>query len=288
VSNRATLLLIAIFGILLLAFHATVKKRPGGKDIEEMADFMKRPTKWQGKLAPDFEAESLDGGKFKLSEQVGRKVVILNFFATWCEPCNAEMPELAAYFEKHRDEPFTMIAIDADEKNDKVREFVKRHRVGFPAVIDRGGKLQELYGVRSYPTTVFIGTDGIIHVYQIGPVMNGDVAFDSFYRQSQETLRSGKGITPEAYLRLLKEQEARKGPAKEDTDEQKQQLTGRAKSIAERMTCPCGCDHKVAECGCKTAKGIRESLAKRDLSGKTDLQVIKELNKEFCEKDDNC
>lgn len=282
-SNRTTLLLIALLGVLVLAFHATVKKHPDGKEVEEMSDFMKRPAKWQGKYAPEFEAELLNGGKFKLSEQIGKKVIVLNFFATWCDPCNAEMPELVGYFDRHSLDPFVMIGVNADEKSDKVQEFVSRHKVRFPTIIDRGGRLQKLFGVRSYPTTVFIGTDGIIHIYQIGPVMNADVAFDSFFRQGQEILKSGKGIAPEAWLKQVN------APEKEDKEEKKEpKLTGRAQVIVEKMGCPCGCDHKVAECGCKTAKGIKESLAKRDLSGKTDIQVIKELNKEFCLKDDNC
>lgn len=287
-NNRTSLLLIVIVSMLILAFHATVKKRPDGKEVEQISDLIKRPAKWQGKYAPDFEAEFLDGGKFKLSEHVGKKVVILNFFATWCDPCNAEMPELVTYYGKHSDEPFVMIGVDADEKNDMVRDFVKRHKVAFPTIIDRDGKLQKLYGVRSYPTTVFIGPDGIIHIYQIGPVMNADVAFDSFYRQGQDEIKNGKGITPEAYLKLLKEQDAKKEPDKGEPEVANNKLSGRPKTIAEKMNCPCGCDHKVIECGCKTAKGIKESLTKRDISGKTDVQVIKELNKEFCQKDDNC
>ena len=287
-NNRKTLVLIAILGVLVLAFHANAKKRPGGKEVDELADFMKRPTKWQGKYAPDFEADFLENGKFKLSEQIGKKMIIINFFATWCDPCISEMPELVAYLGKHGNEPLMMIGVDADEKNDKVKEFVSRHKINFPVIVDHGGKLQKLYGVRSYPTTVFIGTDGIIHIYQIGPVMNADVAFDSFYRQGQDVLNSGKGITHESYIKHLQEQDAKKEPDKEDEEKPEAKLSGRAKTIAERMNCPCGCDHKVIECGCKTGKGIKENLTKRDLNGKTDVQVIKELNKEFCEKDDNC
>lgn len=288
-NNRRTLLLIAILSLLVLAFHSTVKKRPGAKEVDEMADFMKRPGKWQGKYAPDFEAEQLDGRKFRLSDHIGKEVVILNFFATWCDPCNTEMPELVAYFEKHKNDHFTMIAINADEKREALRGFTEKHRVAFPGIIDRGGSLQKLYGVRSYPTTVLIGTDGIIHLYQIGPVANADVAFDTFFRQGQESVGSGKGIGKDAYLAALKAQEAKKEPEKEDKDEEKKpELTGRAKTISDKMDCPCGCSDKVAKCGCKTAKGIKTSLSKRDFSGKTDAQVIKELNKEFCVKDDNC
>lgn len=288
-SNKTTVLLIALLGILVLAFHATVKKSPDGNEMAQLTDSMKRPARWQGKFAPDFEAEFLAGGKFKLSEQIGKKVIVLNFFATWCGPCAAEMPELVGYFDKHGGEPFVMIGVDADEKRDKVQVFADRHKVRFPVVIDQEGKLQKLYGVRSYPTTVFIGTDGIIHIYQIGPVMNADVAFDSFYKQGQELLMSGKGITPETYRQMVAAQDAKKEPETGEPGEKKApQLTGRAKAIADKMGCPCGCEHKVSECGCKTGKDIKAALAKRKLDGKTDAEVIKELNKEFCAKDDNC
>ena len=193
-----------------------------------------------------------------------------------------------AYAGKHALDPFVMIGVDADEKKDTVNAFVAKHKVGYPVVIDRDGKLQKLFGVKSYPTTVFIGTDGIVHIYQIGPVMNADVAFDSFFRQGQDLIKGGKGITADAYLKVVKEQEAKKEPEKAEEEKPGKKLTGRAKTIAEKMNCPCGCDHKVGGCSCKTAKGIRESLSTRDLTGKTDVQVIRELNKEFCEKDDNC
>jgi len=281
-------LLIVFVGVLMLAANASIKKQPEGKEIDEMSDFMKRPAKWQGKYAPDFEADLLEGGKFKLSEQIGKKVIIINFFATWCGPCISEMPELTAYFNKHSKEPFIMVGIDADEKSETVKGFVTQHKISFPVIIDRERKLQKLYGSRSFPTTIFIGTDGIIHIYQIGPVTNADVAFDSFYKEAQTALTNGKGITPEAYLNFLKVQDANNVPDKEEGEKPENKLSGRAKTIAEKMTCPCGCDHKVSECGCKTGKEIRKNLAARDLTGKTDAQVIKELNKEFCEKDDNC
>lgn len=290
-TNKTTLWLITILGVLLLAFHSTVKKKPEAKQTAELTDFMKRPANWQGKFAPDFEAKFLDGQEFRLSEQIGKKAIVLNFFATWCDPCNEEMPELVRYADRHGGaEPFLMIGIDADEKKDTVQKFTDRHKVSYPVIIDQDNKLQKLYGVRSYPTTVFIGTDGIIHIYQIGPVMNADVAFDSFYRQAQALLNSGKAIDPTAYKKLVAAQEANREPEKDEKAEKDKgpQLSERAKGIAAKMNCPCGCDHKVSDCGCKTGKDIKNALAKADLTGKTDSDVIKQLNKEFCVKDDNC
>jgi hypothetical protein len=172
-----------------------------------------------------------------------------------------------------------------------VEEFVKRHKVTFPVAIDREKTLKKLFGVRGLPTTVFIGADGIIHIYQVGQIQNSDVAFEQAFRASVDLISSKKGVTREVYLKLLQAQTAgaaNEPAAMEEKDgDKKPLLTGRAAEIGGKMTCPCGCDHKINDCGCSTGKKIRERLKKMDLNGKSDTTVIQELNKEFCEKDDN-
>lgn len=288
--SKQRLVILCILAGLILSFHAVAKPKPEGKNIDQLADQMKQPAKWQGKIAPDFEIELLNGEKFHLADQIGTKAIIINFFATWCGPCNDEMPELAAYQSKHATEPLLMIAIDDDEKRDLVEGFVKRHNVAFPVAIDKEKTIKNLFGVRGLPTTVFIGADGIIHIYQIGQILNSDVAFEQAFRASRNLIDTQKGVTKDVYLKLLQAQTAHTvdepGSKNENEDDKKPLLTGRAKVVGEKMVCPCGCDHKINECGCSTGKKIRERLKGMDLNGKNDATIIKELNKEFCEKDD--
>jgi peroxiredoxin len=279
-SNKKILLLALVLFILTIVFHFHSKKQPTGEESEKIFDFLNRPIQWQGRYAPDFEIELMNGEKFRLSDHVGKQVIILNFFSTWCGPCKDEMPEFNAFYAKHKDDPFILIGINAGENSDTVRAFMKEFGIGFPLGIDNGDKIQTLYTVRSFPTTIFIGADGIVRNYEIGQIMNADIAFDTMYKMSMEIIKSGKGIAREAYLKNLSQQKDLNHANKEKDNQDR--LEGRAKVIAETMYCPCGCSDRVIDCNCKTAKDIRKKLTTSNLSGKTDEEIIKDLNKEFC------
>ena len=90
--NKSVLnILIVLTGVLLGILHYKLKPAPDEKQIREYAQSMSNSTEWQGKMAPDFELKTTDGQKFQVSENVGKKTIVLNFFATWCGPCRAEM-----------------------------------------------------------------------------------------------------------------------------------------------------------------------------------------------------
>lgn len=287
-KNKTLVLLSAVLAVIVVLFHLSAKKQPSD-DENSVFNSMNQPRKWQGRPAPDFTAEFLNGEKFTLSEQAGKKAIILNFFATWCGPCKEETPEFVRYFERRKEEPFVMIGIDADEAESTVRDFVRDYGVTYPIAIDRGGKLQRLFSVRAFPTTVFIGVDGLVHIYEVGEIRNADIAFNGLLTASVGMIKSGTGITKEAFLalRAQKGNEAQAVPgqvAPEKNESDEPPLTGRGRMIAERMHCPCGCDHTITECTCKTAKDIRERLRTRDFTNESDEEVIKSLNREFCMK----
>jgi thiol-disulfide isomerase/thioredoxin len=266
-----------------LYFIPSQKKKPTGDEAYNVFAFFMRPVQWQGRYPPDIEIRLLNGEVFKLSEKIGDHVIILNFFATWCGPCKEELPELNRFYEKHRDEPLILIGIDANEDEETVRKFIEEYNVKFPVGIDRGRKLQKLFTVRGYPTTLFIGADGKVKIYEFGPIMNADIAFDAFYKESMEVIRSEKGIRKEEYIKALKEQEESNPLEGEDREEEP--LKGRRKATAEKMYCPCGCSEKVIDCECKTAEDIKKKLKKMNIDGRTDTEIIKELNREFCVRD---
>ncbi len=108
--------------------------------------------------------------------------------------------------------------------------------------------------------------------------MNADVAFDALLSESLALIKSGNSIDKETYVAKLKEQQ----PLGSKKEEDEYELTGRARTIAETMVCPCGCSDMVIDCGCNTADGIKERLRTTDHTGKTDAEIIRELNKEFC------
>jgi thiol-disulfide isomerase/thioredoxin len=205
-------------------------------------------------------------------------VVVLNFFATWCGPCRVEMPELNLLAAQHADGPFVLLGIDAEESPDTVAAFVEEVPVEFPVAIDASGDLLKQFGVEALPTTVLVGADGRITLYQSGAISNSEVAFAGILGANLEIVRSGRGVSRSAYLDAVAEETyPRRGDEASDDG-----LSLRAASIAEKMDCPCGCTHKVAECGCRTAKRVTARLASMSLEGRSDADVIRELNREFC------
>ncbi|MFD3445667.1 peroxiredoxin family protein [Microbacteriaceae bacterium 4G12] len=126
-----------------------------------------------GKAAPDFELQALDGSKMKLSDLKGKKV-ILNFWATWCPPCKEEVPEMQAFYEKHKDN-VVILAVNytISEKagaEEKVKNFAKENGVTFPILLDTTSNVGNMYKVISLPTSYFIDTNGVIRQKFIGPM----------------------------------------------------------------------------------------------------------------------
>jgi peroxiredoxin len=109
--------------------------------------------------APDFQLERLSEGTVKLSDLKG-KVVLLNFWATWCGPCREEMPHLTKVYEKYRHQGFEILAITTDETSDrpKVAAFVEKYGLTFPVLYDDG--IAKAYDVNGMPTTVYIDAQG--------------------------------------------------------------------------------------------------------------------------------
>jgi peroxiredoxin len=242
-------------------------------------------TEWRGHIAPDFDLRTTSGDRFKLSENIGKKIIVLNFFATWCGPCRAEMPELNRYFNQHKADDFLLVGIDAEEKQDQVDGFMQELKLNFPAGIDQGS-IQQQYGVSSFPTTVLIGVDGKVQFYESGALVNAEVAFDNLLQQNRQVLQLGKGISPEEYRQQAEQQPTlpSRQPAQK-TSEDQYKLNERGKRIVARMDCPCGCDKKVQGCTCNTSSNIKKALSNEDFKNQPDADIMKALNKRFCSGD---
>lgn len=117
--------------------------------------------------APDFEATTLTGEPVRLSDYRGQ-VVMLNFWATWCPPCRAEMPGIQAAYEQRQDEGFTVLAINNAETPSQIQPFVQALGLNFPIVLDTTAELQRTFAIRGYPTSIFVDPQGTVYATHPG------------------------------------------------------------------------------------------------------------------------
>jgi peroxiredoxin len=133
-----------------------------------------RPSR--SKLAEDFSLPTPAGGTFKLAEHRG-KVIMVNFWATWCPPCLEEMPAMDRLYRQHRDAGFVLVAVSVDADPKKVTPFVTQHKLTFPVGLDPRMDLANAYAVRALPSSFFVGRDGSLAALAIGPrAWDGDAA----------------------------------------------------------------------------------------------------------------
>ena len=121
-----------------------------------------------GTSAPDFSGRSLDARPVSLAGLHG-KVVVLNFWATWCLECRPEMPKLEQVHREFAAQGLVVVGINAREKGDPVRVFARQLNLTFPLVLDPDGKINTLYGVVGLPTTFVVGRDARAVALGVGP-----------------------------------------------------------------------------------------------------------------------
>ena len=120
-----------------------------------------------GHPAPDFTLLDLEGKQVTLSEFRG-KTVFLNFWATWCPHCRAEMPDIEAVYQEYKDEDVVVIGVGTLEPEEEVRQFVQRGGYNWTFVIDTTGEITTTYESAVIPTSFFIDRGGIIQAVKIG------------------------------------------------------------------------------------------------------------------------
>lgn len=117
--------------------------------------------------APDFTLKSLEGSNLRLEEYRGR-VVLLNFWASWCGPCRQEMPLLDRLHHRYEDTGFAVLGVNVEGETGPAREIVEKTNVTFPILIDDGQKVSALYNLEAMPSTVVIDRDGVVRYIHLG------------------------------------------------------------------------------------------------------------------------
>ena len=112
-----------------------------------------------GDMAPDFRVQNLEGKEVALSSFRG-KVVLLNFWATWCAPCIAEMPALERLYSKYKSKGFEVVAVAGDDTVESVREFQRKYGLSFTILLDSRDVTAKPYRIIGFPESFVIGRDG--------------------------------------------------------------------------------------------------------------------------------
>jgi peroxiredoxin len=116
---------------------------------------------WMGRSGPDFEIAALDGRRISLM-QVRGKIVLLNFWTTWCGACVREMPSLNRLYLDFQDEDLALLAVNLRETPARVETFRNRHRIACPILLDREGEVGDAYGVLAIPATFILDREGML------------------------------------------------------------------------------------------------------------------------------
>ncbi|MBV8367271.1 MAG: TlpA family protein disulfide reductase [Candidatus Eremiobacteraeota bacterium] len=119
-----------------------------------------------GRPAPVVSFQGLDGRSYSLTSYLGHPVVV-NFFATWCVPCKAELPLIQSRYMQYRARGLRVIGADQQEDAPQVRAFVQAHGVTYLTVIDEGDAI-DAYGGHAIPMSLFIDSDGVLRAVHVG------------------------------------------------------------------------------------------------------------------------
>ncbi len=127
-----------------------------------------------GQPAPAFSLPTVDGKTLTLASLKG-KAVYLNFYATWCPPCNVEAPVIGKMSEKYKARGLTVLGVDELEDPGKAKEFLIEHHLAYGAIVDGDGKMGKDYGAFGLPVHVFIDREGVVKSLRYGEMNPGEI-----------------------------------------------------------------------------------------------------------------
>lgn len=127
-----------------------------------------------GSTAPDFELMDLNGNKHRLKDYKGQGIV-LNFWGTWCGPCEREFPAMENKYAKYKELGVEIIAVNYKQSNFEVSEYVKKMGMTFPVAIDKKASVFDAYNIKPLPTTIFIDKNGKIQDISKGEMSEQEI-----------------------------------------------------------------------------------------------------------------
>ena len=167
VSKRLPVFL-GLLVVLALASGAVYLTTGGEEDAKENPEGAAKEIPKEGYPAPQFSLQDLGGRQVGLSDFRG-KVVLLNFWATWCAPCRREIPSMERLYRMRKDEGFEIVAVNTERASaSKVASFVEEYGMSFPILLNPQGDVGSRYRVRAIPTSFLLDKNGVINWKIVG------------------------------------------------------------------------------------------------------------------------
>lgn len=166
---KKTALIVGLSGLVVWTVNSNISF---AAPKEEITTVDRKIGISEGQLAPDFTLKTTSGEEMKLSSFKGKKV-ILNFWASWCPPCKAEMPHMQEFYEENKESNVELLSVNlttAEKKSSDVVKFVEEYELTFPVMLDEQGDIGQIYQAYAIPTSYLIDSKGIIRKKIVGPM----------------------------------------------------------------------------------------------------------------------
>lgn len=157
---RLIILLILLGAIIFTIFNNFTKEQ---REVLKVGD-----------SAPDFELVDMQGNKHRLSEYKGQGV-FLNFWGTWCKPCEKEFPIINKYYQEYQDEGIQVLAVNIAESDFTVQKYIDRKGLAFPVLIDKTKSVMSAFNINPLPTTFLINSEGKIEKIITGEMSDANI-----------------------------------------------------------------------------------------------------------------
>jgi cytochrome c biogenesis protein CcmG/thiol:disulfide interchange protein DsbE len=183
-SSALAILLLVVFSACSRERSATPRHKKSKASAKTATAEASGPRTEVGDVMPPYSTKLLDGKPFDLKSEKG-SVVLLNVWASWCQPCRFETPELQALHQKYGARGFKVIGVSVDEGDPAdVKKFIEETRITYPIALDAEGRIANVLRTTVLPTSVLISRDGHIVWRKVGPVMPNETAEVDFVVQT--------------------------------------------------------------------------------------------------------
>lgn len=163
---RSVILLVMTGAIIFTIYNALTKEQ---SEVLQVGD-----------KAPDFTLTDLNGQRQQLSEYRGQGVFV-NFWGTWCKPCEKEFPLMEKQYQNYKDQGVQILAVNIAQSDYEVKQYAEQKNLTFPIVIDKNKSVMEAYNIRPLPTTMLINPDG-----DIVKIITGEMSEEDIRRYMEE------------------------------------------------------------------------------------------------------